>query len=61
MITPRIASHGEGHQDRRAELLEPHTRRAALESEGVEFIAENGEGPSVRLKKGKIRTATSAF
>jgi hypothetical protein len=25
--------------------------RAALESAGVEFIAENGGGPGVRLKK----------
>jgi transcriptional regulator with XRE-family HTH domain len=34
----------------------PHPRtlaaiRAALESAGVEFIAENGGGPSVRLRK----------
>jgi transcriptional regulator with XRE-family HTH domain len=27
--------------------------RAALESAGVEFIAENGGGPGVRLRKGK--------
>ena len=27
--------------------------RAALESRGVEFIAENGGGPGVRLRKGK--------
>lgn len=27
--------------------------RAALESAGVIFVAENGEGPGVRLKKGK--------
>ncbi len=26
--------------------------RAALESAGVEFIAENGGGPGVRLRKG---------
>jgi transcriptional regulator with XRE-family HTH domain len=26
--------------------------RAALESAGIEFIAENGGGPGVRLKKG---------
>lgn len=26
--------------------------RAALEAEGVEFIAENGGGPGVRLRKG---------
>lgn len=36
----------------------PHPRtiaaiRAALESAGVEFIAENGGGAGVRLKKGK--------
>ena len=35
---------------------QPHTRtiaaiRAALEAAGVEFIAENGGGPGVRLKK----------
>jgi transcriptional regulator with XRE-family HTH domain len=27
--------------------------RSALEAAGVEFIAENGSGPGVRLKKGK--------
>jgi hypothetical protein len=27
------------------------TVREMLESAGVEFIAENGEGPGVRLKK----------
>jgi transcriptional regulator with XRE-family HTH domain len=27
--------------------------RAALETAGVEFIAENGGGPGVRLRKGK--------
>lgn len=36
---------------------QPHPRtlaaiRAALESAGVEFIAENGSGPGVRLRKG---------
>ncbi|HEY8008619.1 MAG TPA: hypothetical protein VIE66_17915 [Methylocella sp.] len=31
--------------------------RAALESAGVEFIAENGGGPGVRLKKAR-RAAT---
>lgn len=35
---------------------QPHPRtraaiRAALESAGVEFIAENGGGPGVRLRK----------
>jgi hypothetical protein len=29
--------------------------RAALESAGVEFIAENGGGAGVRLRKGKLR------
>ena len=29
--------------------------RAALEAAGVEFIAENGGGPGVRLKKTKSR------
>ena len=28
--------------------------RAALEAAGVEFIAENGGGPGVRLRKGGI-------
>ena len=28
------------------------TLRATLESSGVIFVAENGEGPGVRLKKG---------
>jgi len=45
---------------RRAELAESSTAltvandlaiRSALESAGVEFIAENGGGPGVRLKK----------
>lgn len=27
--------------------------RAALEASGVIFVAENGEGPGVRLRKGK--------
>ncbi|QCO57984.1 helix-turn-helix transcriptional regulator (plasmid) [Pseudorhodobacter turbinis] len=40
----------------RGEELRPATVaaiRAALESAGVEFIAENGGGAGVRLKKGK--------
>jgi ribosome-binding protein aMBF1 (putative translation factor) len=46
---------------RRAELTEVTTSmtvandlavRRALESAGVEFIAENGGGPGVRLRKG---------
>jgi hypothetical protein len=32
--------------------LEIAAIRAALEAAGVEFIAENGGGPGVRLKKG---------
>jgi transcriptional regulator with XRE-family HTH domain len=42
----------------RGETLNPRTLaaiRAALEAAGVEFIAENGGGPGVRLK-----TASSA-
>jgi transcriptional regulator with XRE-family HTH domain len=38
----------------RGESLHPRTAaviRAALEAAGVEFIAENGGGPGVRLKK----------
>jgi len=37
------------------EELKPRTiaaLRAALESAGVIFVEENGEGPGVRLKKG---------
>lgn len=30
--------------------------QAALESAGVEFIAENGGGPGVRLRKGGVKT-----
>jgi hypothetical protein len=40
----------------RGETLLPRTGaaiRAALESAGVEFIAENGGGPGVRLRKGQ--------
>ena len=40
----------------RGEALYPRTIaaiRAALEAAGVEFIAENGGGPGVRLKKTK--------
>lgn len=39
----------------RGEDLQPRTLsaiRSALEAAGVEFIAENGGGPGVRLKKG---------
>ena len=45
---------------RRAELTEAHTSlttandlaiRRALETAGIEFIAENGGGPGVRLRK----------
>jgi hypothetical protein len=28
--------------------------RSALESAGVTFVEENGEGPGVRLRKGKV-------
>lgn len=38
----------------RGEDLQPRTLaaiRSALEAAGVEFIAENGSGPGVRLKK----------
>jgi transcriptional regulator with XRE-family HTH domain len=47
---------------RRAELMEDQTSmttandraiRRALESEGVEFIDENGSGPGVRLRKAR--------
>lgn len=41
-----------------ANRREPYDRtltdlRATLEAAGVIFVAENGEGPGVRLKKGK--------
>jgi transcriptional regulator with XRE-family HTH domain len=39
----------------RGESLQPRTVsaiRAALEAAGVEFIAENGGGPGVRLRQG---------
>ncbi|MBU8544315.1 MULTISPECIES: helix-turn-helix domain-containing protein [Roseomonadaceae] len=38
----------------KGEVLQPRTLaaiRAALEAAGVEFIAENGGGPGVRLRK----------
>lgn len=43
--------------DFEASKRQPHPRtlaaiRSALEAAGVEFIAENGGGPGVRLKKG---------
>ncbi len=34
--------------------------RAALESAGVIFVDENGEGPGVRLRKGSASGATAA-
>ena len=43
---------GEKLQERTVEAI-----RAALESAGIEFIAENGGGPGVRLKKAR-RAAT---
>ena len=33
--------------------------RAALEAAGVIFVAENGEGPGVRLKKARMAPAPS--
>lgn len=33
--------------------------RSALEAAGVEFIAENGGGPGVRLRKGLADSASS--
>ena len=38
-----------GYADTRDKII------AALEKAGVIFVAENGEGPGVRLKKGKRR------
>lgn len=40
---------------KRGELVKPRTVeaiRSALEAAGVDFIAENGGGPGVRLRKG---------
>jgi len=39
----------EGGQDARVSSVDK--MRAALESAGVEFIAENGGGPGVRMRK----------
>jgi transcriptional regulator with XRE-family HTH domain len=39
----------------RSTPLYPDWVRAKLESAGVEFIAENGEGPGVRLRKSASR------
>jgi transcriptional regulator with XRE-family HTH domain len=41
----------ESGQDARVSSVEK--MRLALERAGVEFIAENGGGPGVRLKKGR--------
>ncbi|BBK33757.1 hypothetical protein STHU_43910 [Allostella humosa] len=35
--------------------------RTALEAAGVEFIAENGEGPGVKLKKGRTEMVKVGF
>lgn len=42
----------EAGQDARISSVEK--MRAALEAAGVVFIAENGEGPGVRLRKGMV-------
>ena len=47
----------------RGETLYPRTLdaiRMALEAAGVDFIAENGGGPGVRLRKGALTTAAAA-
>jgi len=47
----------------RGETLYPRTLdaiRMALETAGVDFIAENGGGPGVRLRKGALTTAAAA-
>lgn len=49
-------SHGTITRIEAGEALKPSTIekvRAALEAAGVEFIAENGGGPGVRIRKGK--------
>jgi len=46
----------------RGETLYPRTLdaiRMALEAAGVDFIAENGGGPGVRLRKGALTTAAA--
>jgi transcriptional regulator with XRE-family HTH domain len=46
----------------RGDALYPRTLaaiRAALEAAGVEFIAENGGGPGVRLRESILRHPTS--
>lgn len=42
----------EGGKDTRLSSVEK--MRAALESAGVIFVAENGDGPGVRLKKASV-------
>ena len=47
----------------RGETLYPRTLdaiRMALETAGVDFIAENGGGPGVRLRKGTLTKAAAA-
>ena len=46
--TDQLLERGEALRDRTIEDI-----RRALESAGVEFIAENGGGPGVRLRKAR--------
>lgn len=48
-VSPATVTRIESDQPANASTLA--AIRAALESAGVEFIAENGGGPGVRLKK----------
>ncbi len=49
-VSPATVTRIEGDLPANASTLS--AIRAALESAGVEFIAENGGGPGVRLRKG---------
>jgi transcriptional regulator with XRE-family HTH domain len=55
-ITVKRAEEGVGFPVPSSEILEKI--RAVLESHGVEFIAENGGGPGVRLRKRGPNPAT---
>lgn len=48
-VSPDTVARLERGEDLKATTVE--TIRTALENAGVEFIAENGGGPGVRLKK----------
>ena len=59
LVRPVASRDGRRSSLRRARwlgtLARPLCRRAVLEKAGVEFIAENGGGPGVRLAKRKTK------